>query len=362
MSQLSDLRATALPSDGRPDNPGDVPFTPAMLADLLPMHLVIEADGRIGSTGPTLGKIVPAGGARLSEVFVLTRPVAQEDDHQALILASQRSERVFLRMVAPPGLTLRGHAVGIGEGRLLLNLGFGIGLADAVRELELKDSDFAPTELAMELLFLHEANRAVMDELSRFNLRLEEAREVAESQAFTDSLTGLYNRRGLELALAMALRAATSAPPGPALSAARPGFALAHMDLDRFKEVNDRYGHAAGDKVLCRVAEVLRGETRSNDTVARVGGDEFVLILPGMTGAAALERLARRIIDQIERPILLDEGQCLISASIGITMSSLYDRPVAETLLADADAALYRSKNAGRARATIQGADLSEPG
>lgn len=358
MTPVPELRVTVSPPDGG----ADVLFTPAILADLLPMHLVIEADGRIGSTGPTLRKIVPAGQTRLSEVFVLTRPVAQEDDHQALILAAHRSERVFLRMVAPPQLTLRGHAVGIGAGRLLLNLGFGIALVDAVRELELKDRDFAPTELAMELLFLHEANRAVMGELSRFNLRLEEAREVAESQAFTDPLTGLYNRRGLELALAMALRAANAAPPGAAPSAASPGFALAHLDLDRFKEVNDQHGHAAGDKVLCRVAEVLRGETRSNDTVARVGGDEFVLILPGMTGTAALERLARRIIDQIERPILLDEGECLISVSIGITLSSLYDPPAAGTLLADADAALYRSKNAGRARATIHGAGAPEPG
>lgn len=360
MSRPPDPAAPAAPAPGGTD----VVFTPAILDDLLPMHLMIEADGRIGSAGPTLRKIVPPGEARLSEIFALTRPVAQDSDHQALIQAARQAERVFLRMIAPPQLTLRGHAVEIGAGRLLLNLGFGIALADAVRELELKDSDFAPAELAMELLFLHEANRAVMGELSRFNLRLEEAREVAETQAFSDPLTGLYNRRGLELALAMALRAATSGAPATlgGGAAARPGFALAHVDLDRFKEVNDQYGHAAGDQVLCRVAEVLRGETRSNDTVARVGGDEFVLILPGMTGEAALTRLARRIITEIEQPIVLDEGTCLISASIGITLSSLYPQPVAEVLLADADAALYRSKNAGRARATIHDAGAAGPG
>lgn len=328
-----------------------VMLSPAMLDDLLPMHLLIEPDGRVSSAGPTLRKLLPTGARHLADAFVLTRPVGQDDDLQGLLMAARHAERVFLRMVSQPQLSLRGHAVEIGAGQLLLNLGFGIALVEAVREFELRDSDFAPAEQAMELLFLHEANRAVMGELSRFNLRLEEAREVAESQAFTDPLTGLYNRRGLELALAVVLRSAGASAAG----GKQRGFALAHMDLDRFKEVNDQYGHAAGDLVLRRVAQVLRSETRSNDTVARVGGDEFVLILPGMTSEIALQRIAQRIISEIERPVRLDEGECLISASIGITMSSTYETPTADKMLADADVALYRSKNAGRARATIHG-------
>lgn len=332
-----------------------VMLSPAMLDDLLPMHLLIEPDGRLSSAGPTLRKLLPPDATRLADAFVLTRPVAQDDDLQGLLMAARQAERVFLRMIGPPQLSLRGHAVEVGAGQLLLNLGFGIALVEAVREFELRDSDFAPAEQAMELLFLHEANRAVMGELSRFNLRLDEAREVAESQAFTDPLTGLYNRRGLELALAVALRSA-SGTGGPAAVGKQRGFALAHMDLDRFKEVNDQYGHAAGDLVLRRVAQVLRSETRSNDTAARVGGDEFVLILPGMTSEIALQRIAQRIISEIERPVRLDEGECLISASIGITMSSLYDAPTADKMLSDADVALYRSKNTGRARATLHGA------
>lgn len=330
-------------------------LTPAMLKDLLPMHVLLGADSRIESAGSTLRKMVPSGAKKLAEAFVLTRPVPQDDDHQALLSAAQRGERIMLRMVEEPRLTLRGHAIELGGGRLLVNLGFGISLADAVRELELKDSDFAPSELAMELLFLHEANRAVMGELSRFNLRLEEAREVAELQAFTDPLTGLYNRRGLELALTMALRSAATAQQRETTGGPVAGFALAHLDLDRFKEVNDQFGHASGDQVLCRVAHVLRSETRSNDTVARVGGDEFVLILSGMTAGDALMRLSERIIAEIERPIVVDGNECMISASIGISTSSQYQTPVAEQMLADADAALYRSKNAGRARATLHG-------
>ncbi|MDO5630472.1 MAG: GGDEF domain-containing protein [Paracoccus sp. (in: a-proteobacteria)] len=321
----------------------------AALDALLPMHLRLDADGAVLGAGPTLRKLLPEDCQRLSDAFVLTRPVSAEDDLIVLAAAARRGDRVFLRMTQPPGLSLRGHAVPLNDGALLVNLGFGIGLADAVRDLALTDGDFAPPELAMELMFLHEANRAVMDELSRFNLRLEEAREAAEIQAFTDPLTGLYNRRGLELALSVALRSAEAARG----QGERGGFALAHLDLDRFKEVNDRLGHAAGDEVLIHVADVLRAATRSNDTVARVGGDEFVLILSGTTAPEALNALSRRIISGIEQPVEVDGNACQVSASIGIAISSRYRHPNPERMLSDADEALYASKNAGRGRATL---------
>ncbi|MDO5614280.1 MAG: GGDEF domain-containing protein [Paracoccus sp. (in: a-proteobacteria)] len=326
-----------------------IAMAPAALDALLPMHLRLDAGGAVLGAGPTLRKLLPQGCQRLSDAFVLTRPVSGEDDLIVLTAAARRGDRVFLRMTQPPGLSLRGHVVPLDDGGLLVNLGFGIGLADAVRDLSLTDGDFAPPELAMELMFLHEANRAVMDELSRFNLRLEEAREAAEIQAFTDPLTGLYNRRGLELALSVALRSAEAARG----QGERGGFALAHLDLDRFKEVNDRLGHAAGDEVLIHVADVLRAATRSNDTVARVGGDEFVLILSGTTAPDALNALSRRIISGIEQPVQVDGNTCQVSASIGIAISSRYRHPNPERMLSDADEALYASKNAGRGRATL---------
>ena len=169
----------------------------AQLSRLMPMHLRIAPDGRILSAGPTMRKVLPADARRLGDAFALTRPLSQADDLDTLASAAEDDSRVFLRMTQPPGLTLRGHVVRLAGGVMLLDLGFGIGLPDAVRDLTLTDGDFAPSGLAMELLFLHEANRSVMNELSRFNLRLEEAREAAELQAFTDPLTGLLNRRGL---------------------------------------------------------------------------------------------------------------------------------------------------------------------
>lgn len=325
---------------------GAVRLDDKQLGMFMPLHLVLAPDGRITGAGATMRKMLPEQPNGFEALFLLTRPSPGEDALAALRGAAQNHQRVFMRMRQAPYLTLRGHVAALDDGRLLINAGFGIGLPEAVRALSLTDGDFAPSELAMELLFLHEANQSVMHELSRFNLRLEEAREAAELQAFTDPLTGLFNRRGLDLALAVVLS-------GGKTPDRTDGFALAHLDLDLFKQVNDRLGHAAGDAVLQRVARVLRDETRGDDTIARVGGDEFVLLLPGMTSEDALWALARRIISGIEKPVILGAESCLVSASIGITRSLVYDTPDAERMQADADAALYCAKREGRGRAML---------
>lgn len=326
-----------------------IEIDPAGLSQLMPMHLHLTATGEILGVGPTMCKLIPDNCHTLSDGFMLTRPVALEDDLSTLIEAARGGERIFLRMLHPPELTLRGHVTELPDGTLLANLGFGIQLVEAVRALDLTDGDFAPADLAMELLFLHEANRAVMTELSRFNLLLAEAREAAEVQAFTDPLTGLYNRRGLEIALALALRGAEASRA----QREHGEFALAHLDLDFFKEVNDRFGHAKGDEVLCRVAKILRQETRSNDTIARVGGDEFVILLTGASSPDALRSMGRRIINGIELPLVVDGQNCRVSASIGVAMSADFEVLSADHMLEAADAALYQSKHAGRGCATI---------
>lgn len=319
------------------------------LSNLLPLHLLLEEDGRIVSAGRTALKLIPKGARRLDQVFELTRPMQIQNPLPGVLRVVETGERIGLRVLGEARLNLRGHVVRLLDGRLLLNLGFGIGLPEAVRRLDLTDSDFAPPELAMELLFLYEANRGVMGELSLFTSSLEAAREAAEVEAHTDALTGLRNRRGFMLALDSALRAIGTGGD----SRIDTGFALAHLDLDRFKEVNDQYGHAAGDEVLRQVARVLREVIRTNDCAARIGGDEFVLLLRGISDAELLERLSQRIIDGVERPVIIPEGQCEVSVSIGIVTSHRYQIPNAQQMLAEADVALYRSKHAGRARATI---------
>ena len=127
----------------------------------------------------------------------------------------------------------------------------------------------------------------------------------------TDALTGFCNRR----ALAQALERMTH--HGVA-------FGLMHVDLDFFKAVNDTLGHAAGDPVLRKVAEILTSLTRAEDTIARGGGDEFVAVSPNLIEPPLLESIARRIKEALTGPISFEDRNCQISASIGITTSNSY--------------------------------------
>ena len=301
---------------------------------LMPMHLHVDAAGRVLSAGTTLRRMM----GRLSEfdtAFEAVGPVAG-----ARLAQLAEAERIFLRNRADPGQVLRGRAIALADGGLVFNLGLGIGLVDSIRNHDLTDRDFAPSELAMEFLFLHEANNAMMDELAQANLRLEEARRRAEAQAFTDPLTGLSNRRGLQLSFEALRQGGRRAMPGH--------FALVVLDLDHFKALNDSRGHAAGDAMLCEVAARLREVTRSCDTIARIGGDEFVLLLPGISDVAALEQLGRRIVRRLEAPARIAGEISRISASLGVAISSRYARIDWRQMEADADAALYRAKREGR--------------
>ena len=231
----------------------------------------------------------------------------------------------------------------------MINMSFGIGVTEAVSAFGLTMGDFAPTELTVEMLYLVEAKTAVMDELRNLNSRLHGAKVVAEEQAVTDTLTGLKNRRALDHILGRYVRRGEP-------------FGLMHIDLDFFKQVNDSMGHAAGDHVLQHAARVLMSETRADDTVARFGGDEFVILFPRLTDRQTLLNIAGRIIARLEEPIPFNGRDCRISASVGATASDFYDGTDAGTMLKDADSALYASKRAGRARAMFFAEEMRRQG
>lgn len=304
---------------------------------LMPMHVIVGADFRIVHVGPTMRRLRPDvawKGEDFRDVFAIRRPsgfrVGPEGraDAQGATLHAQ-----FVEGAKTPLKGVLAYLPG-GDG-VLINFGFGIGVIDAVRDYDLSASDFAPTDLTVEMLYLVEAKSAAMEESRDLNRRLQSAKRAAELQAQTDALTGARNRRALEIELC---RLIDQDLP----------FGLMNIDLDYFKAINDSMGHAAGDHVLQRVAQILSEEIRGSDVIARVGGDEFVLVLPDMTAEASIVALADRIIKRVQEPIIFDGVACTVAASIGSTRTSLYDHPTIERMSRDADAALYVSKRKGR--------------
>jgi diguanylate cyclase (GGDEF)-like protein len=309
------------------------------LARLMPMHLLLDSDGRVNSIGPTLARVLgdaPVIGALFQDLFEVRSPGGAITAEDVLSRAGHR-----FRLVPRNGsrVGLRGLGLRVDD-KVLLNLTFGIDLIAAVREFALSDADFAATDLAMELLYLAEANAAVTRELRGLNLRLEGARLQAEEEAMTDPLTGLRNRRAADLLLER-------------FCSTRTPFGLLQMDLDYFKKVNDTLGHAAGDFVLEAVGKILREQLRSEDCAARVGGDEFVIIVTNRTEPETLQGIADRIIAKVSQPMDYEGQSCTVSASIGIVRSVDLVNPDSAQLLAAADRALYAAKHAGRSRALL---------
>ncbi|MFN6997396.1 MAG: putative bifunctional diguanylate cyclase/phosphodiesterase [Aquincola tertiaricarbonis] len=165
---------------------------------------------------------------------------------------------------------------------------------------------------------------------------LQAANDELHQLAFRDALTGLPNRLLFDDRVAQAVQ-----------RTGRDGSTLAvlFVDLDGFKPINDSFGHAFGDLVLREMAQRLAAEARASDTVARVGGDEFVLLLQGVRNEAAVAQAAQRIIDALSRPVTVQEREVALSCSVGIAVhGSGGERG---KLMANADAAMYAAKRAG---------------
>jgi diguanylate cyclase (GGDEF)-like protein/PAS domain S-box-containing protein len=164
--------------------------------------------------------------------------------------------------------------------------------------------------------------------------------EIITFQAFHDALTGLPNRilflDRLEQMLVQGKR-----------SGARTA-AVMFLDLDRFKQINDTLGHEAGDECLKEVARRLRQCVRASDTVARMGGDEFTILLPEIAEKGDVRMVGQKILDAMKTPLLLAGQEVIITTSIGISLFPRDGRD-GETLLKHADAAMYRVKGSGRA-------------
>jgi diguanylate cyclase (GGDEF) domain len=194
---------------------------------------------------------------------------------------------------------------------------------------------------ALEDLF--ERSHRLQEEVTR----RQQAEEAARHQATHDPLTGLPNRLlfndRLEGAVERARRRQRS-------------FALMYLDIDGFKPVNDLHGHAAGDALLRQIARRLLDSVRGLDTVARIGGDEFALILEEPAGRADALDGGRRLVEALARPFRLsDPVEVTVGVSIGVAMYP-EDASSGEVLVGLADAAMYRAKRSGRGQVVDAGA------
>ncbi|WP_279349911.1 putative bifunctional diguanylate cyclase/phosphodiesterase [Erythrobacter litoralis] len=172
--------------------------------------------------------------------------------------------------------------------------------------------------------------------------------EEANRLAKYDSLTGLSNRHRMEQRIDATLHAFRNAERSAALMM---------LDLDRFKQVNDTLGHAAGDQLLQQVAERLRGALAGRGEIARLGGDEFQVLIPDMDDRGELGEIAKKIIAMLSQPYSVEEGRATIGCSVGIAIAP-YDGIERDDLCRAADLALYASKNGGRGQFRFYAADL----
>ena len=207
---------------------------------------------------------------------------------------------------------------------------------------DLVETGFSGPEMAVRLrrALARKAQRDTYQATLRDGLRL----------ASIDDLTGLCNRRCGLTKLNRLVRAARGTSPG---------FAVLMLDLDRFKTINDRFGHAAGDAVLAEVAARMNAEVRREDCLSRWGGEEFMVTLDRCdlaTAQRSAERLRRAVSD---RPITLPggAGQITVTLSVGVSIATGAAFETADSLIAAADRALYAAKARGRNQVTVTGAD-----
>jgi diguanylate cyclase (GGDEF)-like protein len=216
-------------------------------------------------------------------------------------------------------------------------------------ELKRKNQELAALNQSLEQKVVERTRevQAANERLAEINARLQEANERLSQLAVTDGLTGLHNHRFFQERLALEVKAhGRSALP----------LALLMIDVDHFKNYNDRHGHPAGDQVLARVAQILTEGRRANDVVARYGGEEFTVLLVGTPKAAAVE-IADRIraaVAGFAFPHADDQPGRRLTISVGVAVCP-DDAGDAPTLLQAADDALYRAKHAGRNTVCVAG-------
>jgi len=322
------------------ENPIDlISFDSSTLNSFMPMHLRLNKDTKIIAIGRSLRKILTDQviGRPFDQIFSVLHP------HRFSFQSGKFSQPIVMKLSYGSNSKVPFHALlssePSGDG-YFLNLSLGISLVEMRDHFQLTAQDFAPTDASIDLLYMVALQDAQVSECKRLTQRFYDDRNVAQKTATQDPLTGLSNRRFLEEYLASTHDRQSLLP-----------YAFLLIDLDYFKTINDQMGHLVGDAVLRIVAKRLRAATRSSDIVARIGGDEFAMVLHGHSDPERIKSLAKRILQSISQPISFKDKTANISASIGARciMNALhYDQ-----LIPEVDEMLYDAKAKGRGRVQI---------
>lgn len=314
-------------------------------AKAFPFAFVIDPSRRIIAAGELLRRICPEVDhqPRLEDCFhakpyELQRDFAElsADSGQLLILHRHLGGAV------PP---LRGQWMAINDTSLMFIGWPWVTSFGQLGEMGIKLSEIPPHNPLAEMLMLLQTNRSAMDDARDLANALKERRRELEQvnrelahRAFHDALTGLPNRLMLRDRLSQAL-----------VRANRNSTVLAvlFIDLDRFKVINDTLGHRIGDEVLRSVASRITEQVRQSDTVAREGGDEFLVLLEEVGSAQNTAKVAAKLLNSLGQPHIVDGQALYCSGSIGVAMYP-EDGREAEELIRHADAAMFDSKGEGR--------------
>lgn len=270
--------------------------------------------------------------------------VASDETH--LVLGMALPLNTVMVEAETLGATVLKIVLGLSVGGLLLTVVLARALTRPINEVNRAALRFAqgeatpglPVERQDEIGALARSFQQMQTQISQQMAELESSRLELAHLALHDNLTGLPNRRlfidRLEAALTHARRY-------------HRGVSLMFVDLDKFKDINDRWGHEAGDAVLKQAAVQLQAMTRESDTVARLGGDEFVLLLGDAISDDSLALLATKLIEGLQRPVVFNGQPLHVGASIGVSRFP-QDGNTTEQLMSAADGAMYRVKAGGR--------------
>ena len=212
--------------------------------------------------------------------------------------------------------------------------------------LRRKDGSYVPVFVTATPLFDARGDLAGMIGVSSDISERKALEAELERRASHDPLTGLPNRHAFVERIGQALRRTRRKQNSRKVG-------VLFMDLDGFKTINDSLGHEAGDRLLVAVAECLRNRLRTEDVLARFGGDEFAVLLEDTAGTSEAIRVAQRIAEDLREPFTVDDFQVSVNTSIGITLGTAQAKDDPERMLREADSAMYRAKEEGPGRYAV---------